>query len=147
MPTLLTYWSARRGHEIYAFEQRDMALTIKTAAGSLLGLVDQVLDLAKIEARRFTVELESFDLHDSLARVRQMLGHLAAGRGLYLRLRLILLHLFLLLQFQVRRRPWRGRRIVRPRPSSLTPPRLRLSDTRPVRHRADTGEQTNVELL
>lgn len=69
-------------------EQRDMALTIKTAAGSLLGLVDQVLDLAKIEARRFTVELESFDLHDSLARVRQMLGHLAAGRGLYLRLRL-----------------------------------------------------------
>lgn len=69
-------------------EQRDMALTIRTAATSLLGLVDQVLDLAKIEARRLTIEVEPFDLHESLARVRQMLGHLATDRGLHLRLRL-----------------------------------------------------------
>ena len=33
-------------------EQRDMTATVRTAATSLLGLVDQVLDLAKIEERR-----------------------------------------------------------------------------------------------
>ena len=47
-------------------EQRDMAGTVRTAATSLLGLVDQVLDLAKIEERRFAIDVEPFDLHDSL---------------------------------------------------------------------------------
>ena len=69
-------------------EQRDMTATVRTAATSLLGLVDQVLDLAKIEERRFTIEIERFDLHDSLARVRLLLGHLAVAKGLALRLRL-----------------------------------------------------------
>lgn len=69
-------------------EQRDMTATVRTAASSLLGLVDQVLDLAKIEERRFTIDAESFDLHDSLARVRMLLGQLAAAKGLSLRLRL-----------------------------------------------------------
>ena len=63
-------------------EQRDMTATVRTAATSLLGLVDQVLDLAKIEERRFTIEVEPFDLHDSLARLRMLLGHLAAAKGL-----------------------------------------------------------------
>jgi two-component system sensor histidine kinase RpfC len=67
-------------------EQRDMTATVRTAAMSLLGLVDQVLDLARIEERRLAVEVEPFDLHDSLARVRLMLGHLAAAKGLQLRL-------------------------------------------------------------
>lgn len=69
-------------------EQRDMVVTIRTAATGLLALVDDVLDLAKIEARRYSIELEPFDLHESLARVRLMLGHLAAAKGLFLRLRL-----------------------------------------------------------
>lgn len=69
-------------------EQRDMTGTVRTAATSLLGLVDQVLDLAKIEERRFAIEIEPFDLHDSLLRIRMLLGHLAAAKGLTLRLRL-----------------------------------------------------------
>jgi two-component system sensor histidine kinase RpfC len=69
-------------------EQRDMAGTIRDAARSLLGLVDQVLDLARIEAGRLEIAVEPFDLHDSLARLRAMLGPLAAGKGLHLRLRL-----------------------------------------------------------
>src|SRR3954447_9652247 len=69
-------------------EQLDMAETVRTAASSLLSLVDQVLDLAKIEERRFTVEIEPFDLHDSLVRLRTLLAPLAAGKGLALRLRL-----------------------------------------------------------
>ena len=69
-------------------EQRDMTATVRTAATSLLGLVDQVLDLAKIEERRFTIEVEPFDLHDSLIaaadaarppRRRQGLGAAAAA--------------------------------------------------------------------
>ena len=69
-------------------EQRDMTVTVRTAATSLLGLVDQVLDLAKIEERRLTIEIEPFDLHDSLIRLRLLLGHLAAAKGLALHLRL-----------------------------------------------------------
>ncbi|MFO1049472.1 MAG: ATP-binding protein [Geminicoccaceae bacterium] len=69
-------------------EQRDMTSTVQTAAAHLLGLVDQVLDLAKIEERRFAIEVEPFDLHDSLARLRLLLGHLASSKGLALRLRL-----------------------------------------------------------
>lgn len=69
-------------------EQRDMTATVRTAATSLLGLVDQVLDLAKIEERRFTIDIEAFDLHDSIARIRMLLGQLAAAKGLSLRLRL-----------------------------------------------------------
>ncbi|MGE3294739.1 MAG: ATP-binding protein, partial [Geminicoccaceae bacterium] len=68
-------------------EQRDMSGTVRTAAASLLGLVDQVLDLAKIEERRYAIEVETFDLHDSLLRVRMLLGHLATAKGLALRLR------------------------------------------------------------
>jgi two-component system, sensor histidine kinase RpfC len=69
-------------------EQRDMTATVRTAATSLLGLVDQVLDLAKIEERRFTIDVEPFDLHDSLIRLRMLLGNLASAKGLTLRLRL-----------------------------------------------------------
>lgn len=69
-------------------DQREMTSTIRTAAGTLLGLVDDVLDLAKIEARRFTVDSAPFDLHDCLAAVRLLLFHTTVERGLYLRLRL-----------------------------------------------------------
>ena len=69
-------------------EQRDMTGTVRTAAISLLGLVDQVLDLARIEERRFAIEVEPFDLHDSLIRLRMLLGNLASSKGLALRLRL-----------------------------------------------------------
>jgi two-component system sensor histidine kinase RpfC len=69
-------------------EQRDMTATVRSAATSLLGLVDQVLDLAKIEERRFTIDVRPFDLHDSLIRLRLLLGHLASAKGLALRLRL-----------------------------------------------------------
>jgi two-component system sensor histidine kinase RpfC len=69
-------------------EQGDMTATIRTAATSLLGLVDQVLDLAKIEERRLIINVQAFDLHDSLIRLRMLLGHMAAAKGLALRVRL-----------------------------------------------------------
>jgi len=68
-------------------EQRDMAATTQSAAHSLLALVNDVLDIAKIEAGRFNIAEESFDLHQQLAELRRMLYHEAQARGLYLRLR------------------------------------------------------------
>jgi len=68
-------------------EQRDMATTTRSAAHSLLALVNDVLDIAKIEAGRFTLDDEPFDLHGLLRNLRRMLHLEAQGRGLYLRLR------------------------------------------------------------
>jgi two-component system sensor histidine kinase RpfC len=68
-------------------EQRDMAATTRSAAHSLLALVNDVLDIAKIEAGRFNIAEEPFDLHHQLAELRRMLYHEAQARGLYLRLR------------------------------------------------------------
>ncbi len=69
-------------------EQRDMVATTRSAAHSLLALVNDVLDIAKIEAGRFVVDEEPFDLHRQLASLRRMLYHEAQAKGLYLRLRL-----------------------------------------------------------
>ncbi len=68
-------------------EQRDMAATTRSAAHSLLALVNDVLDIAKIEAGRFDIAEEPFDLYQQLAELRRMLYHEAQARGLYLRLR------------------------------------------------------------
>ncbi len=69
-------------------EQRDMATTTRSAAHSLLALVNDVLDIAKIEAGRYDVAQEPFDLYHQLAELRRMLHQEARTRGLYLRLRL-----------------------------------------------------------
>lgn len=69
-------------------DQRDMVGTVRAAAAGLLGLVDDVLDLARLDARRFSVDEAGFDLHDLLATVRHLLHHAAAAKGLHLRLRL-----------------------------------------------------------
>lgn len=69
-------------------EQRDMATTTRGAAHSLLALVNDVLDIAKIESGRFAIDREPFDLYDQLANLRRMLHLEAQSRGLYLRLRI-----------------------------------------------------------
>ncbi len=69
-------------------DQRDMVLTVRDAAHSLLALVDDLLDLAKIEAQRFAVDDEPFDLFARLTGVRALLVHEAAQRQLHLLLEL-----------------------------------------------------------
>ena len=68
-------------------DQLDMVVTIRGAAHSLLGLVNDLLDVAKLEAGGFVVESAPFDLFRRLAAVRALLAHEASERGLYLRLR------------------------------------------------------------
>jgi two-component system sensor histidine kinase RpfC len=68
-------------------DQRDMAVTIGSAGRSLLALVNDLLDVARIEERRVGSEEQPFDLFRRLAAVRALLGHEAAEQGLHLRLR------------------------------------------------------------
>lgn len=69
-------------------DQRDMAGTVRSAARSLLALVNDLLDAAKIEANQLSIDVEPMDLFRVVATVRAMLQHKAAEKGLYLRIRL-----------------------------------------------------------
>ncbi len=69
-------------------EQRDMTRTIHTAGHGLLNLIDDVLDLARIEAGAERFERERADVHRLLHEVRDMLAHRARGKGLAFRLRI-----------------------------------------------------------
>jgi two-component system sensor histidine kinase RpfC len=63
-------------------EQLDMTTTIKTSARALLGLINEILDLEKIEAGKMTLREREFDLHRILASVKTMLDTQATGKGL-----------------------------------------------------------------
>lgn len=69
-------------------DQRDTLRTIAGAAQELLRLVNELLDFAKIEARKVAVERVPFRLSEVLAQSRALLSSIAAERGLYLRLRI-----------------------------------------------------------
>lgn len=66
-------------------EQKDMTRTVRSAARTLLEMIDDVLDVARIESGRIAAEPVEFDLHRLVATVRAMLHHQAAGKGLVLR--------------------------------------------------------------
>ncbi len=50
-------------------DQREMVHTVKTAGTTLLALIDDILDVSRIEADRTTVDASDFDLHAALADV------------------------------------------------------------------------------
>ncbi|ODU08900.1 MAG: hypothetical protein ABS84_10480 [Rubrivivax sp. SCN 71-131] len=56
----------------------------RRAAGSLLEILNQVLDFSKIEAAQFAIEHNAFDLGELVAKLRSVLGVVAAERGLQL---------------------------------------------------------------
>ncbi|NES94039.1 MAG: response regulator [Desertifilum sp. SIO1I2] len=59
---------------------------IHRSGDHLLSLINDVLDLSKIEAGRTTLETSSFDLHTMLRSLWEMLRERAENRGLYLAL-------------------------------------------------------------
>jgi two-component system sensor histidine kinase RpfC len=69
-------------------EQAAMNGTVRSAARTLLGLVNEILDLARLEERRWTLERVPFDLFARLALLRALLHQQAAEKGVYLRLRI-----------------------------------------------------------
>ncbi len=67
-----------------AVEQREYVLTLKDAAESLLGLINDVLDFSKIEAGRLDLVAAEFDLRETLGNTLRTLGLRAHQRGLEL---------------------------------------------------------------
>jgi PAS domain S-box-containing protein len=65
-------------------EQREYALTLKDAADSLLGLINDVLDFSKIEAGHLDLNLAEFDLRETLGNTLRTLGLRAHQKGLEL---------------------------------------------------------------
>jgi two-component system sensor histidine kinase RpfC len=69
-------------------DQRDMARTVDLAARSLLELIDEILDLTRIEAGRMAARAEPCDLPELLEEVRGLVAAQAGARGLRLGLHL-----------------------------------------------------------
>ena len=68
-------------------EQAAMNGTVRSAARTLLGLVNEILDLARLEEGRYALDPVPFDLFARLALLRALLHQQATEKGLYLRLR------------------------------------------------------------
>jgi two-component system sensor histidine kinase RpfC len=66
-------------------EQRDFVQTIQASAGTLLSLVEDILDISKIEVGK--VEIEKTECHVSMLvnNIARMLRPQAEGKGLYIR--------------------------------------------------------------
>jgi PAS domain S-box len=72
--------------EQLAPNQRDMVERIRSAGQSLLAILNDVLDLSKIEAGQLRLEPRPFDLAALLANVDSLMGQAAHGKGLTLRI-------------------------------------------------------------
>ena len=66
------------------FEQRETLKTIGRSGEHLLALINDVLEMSKIEAGRIRLLSEPFDLHRLLADLEQMFRLRAEGKGLHL---------------------------------------------------------------
>jgi len=65
-------------------EQRDFVQTIHASAHTLLSLINDILDISKIEAGKFSVERTDFDLHRLVSSAARMLTPQAEAKGLTL---------------------------------------------------------------
>ena len=65
-------------------EQRECVETVRSSAWALLGIVNDILDLAKIEARRVELEIADFQLRTTLDDVMSLLGERAHEKGIEL---------------------------------------------------------------
>jgi len=63
-------------------DQRDMSRTITSAGRSLLGLINGLLDLSRMEVGQMPIERERFDLHGLLREVHSMVAVQATPKGL-----------------------------------------------------------------
>ncbi len=63
-------------------EQRECALTIRQSGNLLLHLINDLLDLSKIEAGQFSLDAEPFDLAETLQAAIDNAGEIAHAKGL-----------------------------------------------------------------
>jgi len=64
-----------------SFEQRELVSTLHSSANSLLELIENVLDIAKIEAGKITIESKPLDLHALVNSVIFMLSPMGDSKG------------------------------------------------------------------
>jgi PAS domain S-box-containing protein len=67
-----------------AAEQREYVRILRTTGNSMLKLIDDILDLSKVEAGRLTLESADFDLRESIANTVAALAIRAREKGLAL---------------------------------------------------------------
>lgn len=65
-------------------EQRDYVDVIQTSGETLLALINDILDLSKLEANKLTLKLEALPIRTCLDEVIQLLGSAAKAKGLEL---------------------------------------------------------------
>jgi two-component system, sensor histidine kinase RpfC len=65
-------------------EQKDYAQTIQASARTLLSLIENILDISKIEAGKLTLETTDLDLHALIHSIAAMLAPQARAKGLEL---------------------------------------------------------------
>ncbi|HVU16917.1 MAG TPA: response regulator [Candidatus Didemnitutus sp.] len=65
-------------------DQREMVRVIEQSADSLLGVINDILDLAKIEAGTYALEITDFDFHEMARAITTMFAARAAEKGLTL---------------------------------------------------------------
>jgi CheY-like chemotaxis protein len=63
-------------------QQHDLLRTMRQSGQSLLTVINDILDLSRMEAGEFRLSSESFDVSQLLDDVGRMLGYLAANKGL-----------------------------------------------------------------
>ena len=63
-----------------SYEQSELAYGIHNSASTLLGLIENVLDISKIEAGKFIIDKQPFDLHKLITSVRYVLAPLAESK-------------------------------------------------------------------
>ncbi|MFZ4395665.1 MAG: response regulator [Kiritimatiellia bacterium] len=64
--------------------QRRYAEALRDSSEALLGIVNNILDISKIEARKITLNVSDFDLRELLESTLELLGERAATKGLEL---------------------------------------------------------------
>ena len=65
-------------------EQRECATTVRSSAGVLLAIVNDVLDFSKVDAGKMDLEIIDFDLHTAVEEGIDLLSEQAAAKGLEL---------------------------------------------------------------
>jgi two-component system sensor histidine kinase RpfC len=65
-------------------EQQELTKTLQSSASSLLSLIEDVLDISKIEAGRFSIEETDFDLHSLINKTISIMRAQAETKGLSL---------------------------------------------------------------
>ena len=70
------------GETRLSLHQREYVDIMNSSANSLLGLIEKVLDISKIEAGKITIAHESFDLHQIINRIIQIKMPMGKTKGI-----------------------------------------------------------------